>query len=621
VGVGADNTAVFDTPLPTVTPQTLNFVGTLVNGYDAVEGDVMALVVDKKLGLAIDEIVYVEADGITRGPYQVYNINAQGTGDMMRRQGPGFATVYDKNIQPARALRVVRNAYVTWSVTPYYEGGPTAADPYRWRGWYALPRPGQKLTALYFDVVMPGGIAWITDKGDYNSLGVTLLIEIQEIDDNSEPINTPSRLTRTITGATSSPRRVTFDIPSTRPGRYRVRVARENNRDQRASKEISVTQLAGLRARVYHPPGTTAYENATLIAMRFVANAGLAAASGRRIRVECTRRLPDVNGAGLSATSNPAAAVRDLYTEANYGAGRPVSEFDTTTFARLAPQWATTPGFNGIFDQPTTVIEAAQAVLAPVAAMPLPIGSTLSVSQDCPRPYAYVFGPDTIVSDTMALGYNFDGLDEPDCLEVTYNDPATFVEMRVFYPVQGIKPETVELFGCTNAAQATAWARLRWQEKAANRKTCQFELEGEGYLLEPLTHFGLVVPSITRGDAGMVTAYAYPNVSLDTPFPSGAGVIHFKQWDGTIGPAYPVTRGASAFEVTLTGTTQPPAGTVHPGNAAGDGTRWVAGYPTELFFEFSVTNLEPAGPMRVRVTGTQYTDAKFTGTFVETWTP
>jgi hypothetical protein len=67
--------------------------------------------------------------------------------------------------------------------------------------------------------------------------------------------------------------------------------------------------------------------------------------------------------------------------------------------------------------------------------------------------------------------------------------------------------------------------------------------------------------------------------------------------------------------------TPPPDGSVHPSDQYGDGTRWVAGFPTEMFFEFSVSNLEANGPMRVRVTGTQYTAAKFAGTFVEGWTP
>jgi hypothetical protein len=539
--VGANNAAVFDVPLPTVTETTLFAYGRLAIGYDAKEGAVAVIVLDRTLPLKIDELFDVDQGGIRRGPYQVFKFD--GTAIYGRVAGPGFESQNNTAIPNTQGLNVVRNAHVVWTVTPYVEGStPSAADPYRWRGWYSMPRPGDKVSAVYFDIVLPGGVAWITDKGDYLSLGVTLAIDIQEIDDTSSPIGTATRYTRTIQGATSTPQRITFDFPLPKPARYRVRIARQNNRDQRASKEISLTQLGAIRGRIYHAPGTSAYENATLIAMRFVANAGLAAAASRRIRVDCTRKLPDLTGAGLTATSNPAYALRDLYTNTNYGAGRPAAELDTTTLARLAPQWGTTAGFNGIFDQPITVIEAAQAVLAPVAAMPLPIGSTLSVAQDCPRPYAFVFGPDTIVTDTLSLGYNFDGLDEPDCLEVVYNDPATFAEMRVFYPVQGIKPESVELFGCTSAAQALDWGRLRWQEKQANRKTCQFDLEGEGYLLEPLTHFGLVVPSITRGDAGMVTGYRWPDVYLDTPFPTGAAVIHFKQWDGTIGPPVNVFR-------------------------------------------------------------------------------
>lgn len=619
VGVGANNSAVFDGPLPAGgAQQIVPNVGTLVDMIDAQEGAVKRLQTQTALAVAGNDIVYIEQGTNRFGPYQVYRFGGQGQRDIyMRKQGPGFAVTNDGNIPTPTALNVLRNYYITYSITEWTTDTPTAADPYRWRGWYALPRADSAVDRIFVDLVLPNGLAWVTDGGDYNNEEVLITVQIQQIDANNAPIGGVRSESIRITGATSSPRRLSFSY-NVGAARYRIRLARTNTRDQRASKEISATTLSAIRGRIYHPPGTAAYEDCTLVVMQFTASAGLTAAGSRRVKVDATRRLPDLNGNGLTATTNPANAVRDMYCNAAYGAGRPASEFDAATFARLATQWGTTAGFSAVFDQPATVIEAMQSALAPVRAMPLPIGTLLSVAQDAPRARAFVFGPDTIVGTSLNMGYNFDGLDEPDSLEILYNDPTTFAEARVFYPTQGAKPESIELFGCTNRQQALDWGRLAWQERLANRKTCQFELEGEGYLLQPLTRFAVAVDAIDHGVAGIVLAVDGSQVQVDTPIPSNLSAIKFKQWDGTTGALHTITaRDASGRWLTLSPS---PGADVHPSDQYGDPTRWVAGDAAGLLFEFSVTNLESAGAMRVKVTGTQYTAAKFSGTFVENWT-
>lgn len=621
IGIGPNNSAQFDTALPTATPTTVTSTGILQFGTDTKEGPNAVLTMYQTAPLTVGEMIYIKgADAITRGVFQVYAITPQNLQFSLRLSGPGFASTDNTPIKSTQNITVIRGAYIVYTITPYTQTGQTPADPYRWRGWYSLPAAGLTMSKLYLDVVCPSGLAYITDKGDYLRAGVSIRVEVQEIDINSQPIGTVLPYQFQITGATSSPQRTTYEVPLLKTARYRMRVARINDRDQRASKEISATSLASIRARIYHPPGTAAYENVTLIAMQFLANAGLAAGSARRIKVDCTRKLPRLTDGAIVPTTNPADAFVDILENTDYGGARPTTETDRTTLARFYGQWGTTPGFSGIFDQPTTVIGALQAVLAPVAAMPLPIGSVMSCAQDAPRPLAFVFGPETVVANTLGIGYNFDGLDEPDCFEITYNDPITFVERRVFYPAQGVRSEVIELFGCTSQQQATDWARLRWQEKQTNRKTTQFELEAEGYLLRPLDRFGVIIPSIDGGSGGLVTFYDGTNLEVDAPIPWSTTAIHFKNEDGTLSPPYTITARPNMFAATIAN--GPSSTAVHPSDIRGDATRWIASATpgNDTFFEFSVTNLEPAGEMRVRVTGQQYTTTKYAGTFVEGWT-
>lgn len=615
VGVGPNNSAVFSSALPIPGgTSVLNITAQLITASDVREGPVMLLYANANIPqVQVGDMIQVEANGVTSGPFQIYKFTVGTTRAWLRTHGPGFVSQNNATIYPTQAVRVLRNATVVYSITEYTAG----SGAYRWRGWYALPRAQVQVNRIFFDIVLPNGLAWVTDSGGYNQEEVTFQFQIQQVDDDSNPIGGVSTYTQTIRAATSTPRRVTYAF-NVSPGRYRVRLARTNTRDQRASKEISAATLSAIRGRIYHAAGTPAYEGCTLIAMRFRASAGLAAAANRRIKVDATRMLPDLNGDGMYPTSNPARAVRDAYTNTIYGAGRPTSEFDGPTYWRLEQQWAQTNGFNAVFDQQTTAIEAMQAMLAPVRAIPLPIGSLLSAAQDAPRPRSFVFGPETLVAGTLSQGYNFDGLDQPDCLEVLYNDPRTFAEARIFYPAQGIKPDTIELFGVTSKQQATDWARLAWQERQTNRKTCQFELEGEGYLLDPLTRFAIAIPAIDRGAGGIVLAVSGNSVEVDTPIPASQPYIQFKQWDGTLGAPILIASRQSDYIVTLASAV--PAD-VKTSDQFGDATRWIAGNVAGLLFEYAVTNLEASGPMRVRVTGTQYTDAKYSGTFVEHWSP
>jgi hypothetical protein len=620
VGIGANNSAVFDGPLPVPGHQThVQVTAQLTPVTDTQEGDVMLLFATTNVpNVSIGEIVYVQQGDNRRGPYQIYKFTVGTSRVWLRKAGPGFQSSNDAAIFPQVAVWIMKNYFVTYAITEWTPDTPTAADPYRWRGWYVTCRPGQSVDRFFVDIVMPSGIAWVTDKGDYNTIAVTMHFQWQRIDDHSVPIGGIATEVITISGATSNPRRITRVVPADGPGRFRVRIARINHRDQRASKEITKAELSAIRTRIWHPPGTPAYEHCTLLAMQFTASAGLNAASNRRIKVDCTRRLYDPGLPHLVSTSNPALICLDAYCNTDYGGGRPLSEFDIANYFRLGAQWVTTGGFNGVFDQPTTLLEALQTILVPVRALPLPVGSTLSVAQDAPRPRAYVFGPETVVAGSLSVGYNFDGADHPDCLEVVYTDPATFNDARVFYPSKGVDPETVELFGVTSQAHALAWAKLRWQETFFNRKTTQFELEGEGYLLQPLTRFGLAVPALDWGTGGVVMNVELDAVTLvlDTPVPTEAGaVLYFKDSTGRVGSAVPFQRITERVVKLLAS----PGVTIKAGDQSGDGTRWVAARAAERFFEFTVANLEPSGPMRVRVTGQQYTTGKYVGTFLEHW--
>ena len=623
VGVGANNSAVFDGPLPAPPPEQIIAVNAQLTPIDdAQEGRMMLLYSQQEVnGPTPGEIIYVRDDtaGGFFGPFQIARMEVRNTRLYLRLSGLGFTSATgEAALFPQRWLWIVRNRFVTYYISEYV-AGTDPAEPFRWRGWYASSRPGVLVDTIFVDITMPNGIAWITDDGGYKNITATFYVDIQQIDDAGNPTGGLWRNVINISGATSTARRLTYKyVLPWGAGRYRIRVARVNNRDQRASKEISIAQLASIRSRIYHAPGTPAYENCTLVVMQFTASAGLNAAQNRRVTIDCTRKVLWQGYGDLVASTNPADAFADAYINADYGGGRPANEVDQAKLYALRGQWDTTNGFNGIFDSETTLIEAMQAIVSPVKALPLPNGKQMSIVQDAPRPRNYAFGDDTIVKDSLTIAYLFDGENQPDCLCILYRDPKTFAEARAYYPAEGVRPETIELFGCTSRDHALAWAKLTWQQKQANRKRANLELEGEGYLLDPLDRFGVTIPAVAHGVAGRCVQYDESNryLTCDCYVPENTTQVQFINPDGSLGAAHGVNRISDRIIESWDVLTPPPH---NADNTNGDATNFVLLHDASQYYEFSVTDLKTSGALRVQVTGQQYSAAAYSGTFVEGW--
>ncbi len=635
LGIDPNNRAQFDQPLPpALATGTISFFTALSYITNNVSGTTAILVPPSGQPIPpgfwstiqVGEIISFVRNDTNQfyGPMQYMGPLAGAGYPQFALSGNGFVATMPTQTFPQTTnitiTRAVVNNYTIKEVSP-----ETTPDGFRWRGWFAMTPPGTTSQFLYVDIVFPGGITWITDKGDYRVTTVTLRVEYQQIDDDSNPFGPVLTQNFSFSNSTNNPQRFSRQINVVN-GRWRLRIARTSNRDQRPSKESSVAILDSVRAKIYHPPGTPAYEACTLIAMKFTASSGLAAAQNRRIQVDCTRRLP-IQGSGTNTvTNNPADAVIDVYTN-TYGAAAPLADIDLPTLARLRTQWGTTGGFNAVFDQPSTVMEAMQQVLTPVRAMVLPVGNQISFVQECPRPREYVFGPGVVVQDTLQIGYAWDSESDTDCVAVTYQNFQTWQDASVFYPAQNVRPDRFDLFGVTSSTHAASWARLTWQERLYARKKVRFRLEGDGYLLTPFSRFALAVPTIDMGQGGRVIAYNPTTkvLELDAEFPRTTPgfqpklILTYYDTGGASGPIDVQPLPYASRFVTVTGTL--PYNPIPSDSLVGDGTGWFATQTQNVLMEFRVTDVQPVGEFQVEVTGIQYNPAVYTGTFLETWTP
>lgn len=635
LGVGVNNIAQFDQPLPPALQQSSLTFYTALSYVSANQQGVTAILVPPSgqplppdvFNIKVGEIVsFVRNDtGQMYGPMQYMGPMVNAGYPQFALTGNGFtATMPTFTFPQTTQITMTRAVVNNYTIKEYYETG--SSDGFRWRGWFAMSPPGTTTDFLFVDIVFPGGITWITDKGDYRVTTVHIRAEYQLIDDDSNPVGGVFTQNWAFSNSTNNPQRFTRPI-SVPVGRYRMRITRTSNRDQRPSKESSVAILDALRGRIYHPPGTAAYEACTIIVMQFTASSGLAAAQNRRIQVDCTRRLP-IQGVGAPTnTTNPADAVIDAYT-ASYGAAAPLTDLDTATLARLRTQWATTGGFNGIFDQPLTVLEAMQTILTPVRTLVMPVGSAVSFVQECPRPRQYVFGPGSIVADTLQIGYAWDAENDSDHVTVTYQNPRAWQEGAVRYPLAGgVRPQPYDLFGVTNVVHAQSWARLTWQERTYARKKVRFKLEGDGYMLTPFARFALAVPAIGMGEGGRIINYdpLTKTLELDAEFPRTTPgfqpklILTYYDVGGASPPIDVQPLPYASRIITVTG--ELPYNPIASDSLVGDGTQWFATKTFNVLMEFRVTDVQPAGDFQVEVSGIEYNPAVYAGTFLESWTP
>ena len=384
----------------------------------------------------------------------------------------------------------------------------------------AMP-PGWTSDRLQLDVVFPYGLYRAGEDGNLTGESVTLLFTAHAVDDDGKALGASLEKTVTFSAASNTPQRHTINwtLPK---ARYAVCARRTTAKSERAV-DMSNALWTGLKA-ILDSKGLPVYGKTTIVGVKAKATNGLASDALNRFSVDCTRRLPDYldsdsdgDSDELIATTDHATALADIFVNDWYGAARPFSEVDWEALRTCRERTSSTPGFNGVFDQQVSVWEALGLSVAAVHAFPATNGALLTAVEDIARATAtHAFNASNIVQDSFQLSYKFNDLGAADGVEIEYRDPDTFQQEFALWPALASYPEKLTLFGCTNQAEAEAYARRIWRQRLYRREFISFATELEGHLpligeLISIDHPLLAAPtcyivgSITPGDDQKVT--------------------------------------------------------------------------------------------------------------------
>ena len=300
----------------------------------------------------------------------------------------------------------------------------------------------------------------------------------------------------------------------------------------------------------------------TLVAMKMRATNNLSLQASRKIGIIATRKVPVWNGSSWSApvaSKSIAWALADAARDTRYGAGLPDQRIDLAALLALDAIWtARGDSFNARFDQAISWWEAVRRIAAAGRAKPFMQGGILRTVRDgaASVPVA-IFSMRNIQADSFSLEYLPQSEVTADAVTATYFDASTWAPQRVTAKLPGstaAKPVKVEKFGIDNRAQALREATYDAAVNRYRRRLAAFATEMEGFI----PSFGdlIGIQHDMAGWGAQAEAVGWDagtrRLTLSEPMAVVAGsVVGLRRADGTLSGPWPVTAGASAYEVIL----------------------------------------------------------------------
>jgi hypothetical protein len=489
----------------------------------------------------------------------------------------------------------------------------SASDPTRIAGPFICAKPGARGNRLMCDFVFAGGLYVLDSNNHLTPATVDIQITATPIDDNGNPSGADVVHVETVTRSSNTPQRltVTMDVAV---GRYKVQVKRLTAGAPNTQTVNSFTWTA-LKFRLINAPSPV-YAGCTLLVIRIRATNGIASDASSRIRASVVRMLPDLGQGARRATRDPADAFYDVYTNLDYGAGRPGSEVDTDTLRRLRANWQGQTAFDGVFNQKQTIWDGLTMTAQVAVCSPLPLGQAMSMVQDGVKAFpSYLFTDANMIASSLSLTYSFDKPGDYDGVEVEYRDPATFNATYATWPAGALDADKVTLFGCTDAATALGYAKLMWNRRLMQRKGALFETELEGLLplmgdriavAAQMPRWGMsgLVYGVDPGPPLIVTLDQAPDWS-QSPLK-----VMFRSETGGASPILDIAPGYGASDIVVSGD---PGFPLYAGTGQ-EPTHYSVGPADTVVKAFTVTDMQHQGGVRTQITGSIYDPAIYAGT-------
>ena len=429
-----------------------------------------------------------------------------------------------------------------------------------WIGPFAANPAGTAAEEIGIDLVMPRGLYYANTSGGLDARTIAWVVEARSIDDDGLALGDWAQLAaESVTAATNTAQRRSDRYPVA-SGRYEIRLRRTDAKDTdaRAGHEIRWQALKTFLA------GTPVFGDVTLLAVRMRATDNLSQRSSRLVNCILTRRLPVWGPVTGWSAPQPTRSIAWAFADAaraHYGADLTDARIDLAALHSLDGLWqGRGDRFDAVFDQGVTVWEALTRIARVGRAVPFLQGGILRLVRDEARtlPVA-LFGPRNIVKGSLKVQYLMPGEDTADAVTVEYFSARIWApdEVTASLPDSAAdQPAKVELFGCTDEAQALREGLYMAAANRYRRRMVSFRTELEG-LIPTYGDLIAIAHDMPRwGQGGEVVAWDSVTrvFELSEPLEWAAGETHYialRRRDGTVSGPWPVGPGAIDRRVVL----------------------------------------------------------------------
>ncbi|MBR1756802.1 MAG: phage tail protein [Alphaproteobacteria bacterium] len=425
-------------------------------------------------------------------------------------------------------------------------------------GGFVLNPTESVINKIEIDVAFQRGLYYANDSGNLNSKTIQWRVDARLIDDEDNALGDWKTLgTESVTDSTVNGIYKTYTYNVTK-GRYEVRATRLDDKDEssRAGHEIRWVYAKG------YVVSDKSYGNVTLLAVIMKATDNLSQRSSRLVNCVVTRKLktwtPSGGWSGLTATRSIAWALADIL-KADYGAKLTDKSIDLNALYQLNQKWNSRGDtFNAVFDSKLTVYEALSRVAKVGRAVAFIQGGIVRFVRDEPKtiPVA-MFSPRNIVKNSLSIQYIMPSEDTADSVCVEYFSENTWKTSEItgtFADSSSDKTATVELFGCTNKAQAQREAVYMALANRYRRRIVTFTTELEGLIPTYGDLIAITHDMAHWGSGGEIIAQDRLKLTLSEPveFTSGVkNVLALRNKNGSLSGVYEVTATELNTEVML----------------------------------------------------------------------
>ncbi|MEO4185253.1 host specificity factor TipJ family phage tail protein [Acinetobacter pittii] len=423
-------------------------------------------------------------------------------------------------------------------------------------GWFNFDMP--EATQAVFNFFFPNGLFYQDSKGGVWEEKITVIIELQAIDSNGDPVGSITTINQEIRADNKSQFGKTIYINLPTAGSFRFRLSRTT------ATQAGKTQDTCKIKSVYGMADSTIsdYGNVTVLRSRTVATDGALSIKERKLNCLVNRKLP-LDGIGpLQVTRSAGQALINLALDEHIGR-RTSAEVD---IAQINAEIAKVNAYFGsdlmsefnytIDDDNLSFEEIAGMVASSAFCEPYRFGSLTRLKFEQPQENAVLlFNHRNKVPLTEKRSYTFGVQKDYDGVELEYTSGEDCARVKYTIPedITPKNPLKITTTGISNEAQAKVRAWREWNKLRYKYMSCEVEVLDESELLirnDRILNADNTVVDTQDGEVEAVDGLII-QTSQECTFDVGSDYfIHLQISNATV-DVVPCTAGVDKYHVVL----------------------------------------------------------------------